>query len=384
MGKGILGIDDGVREGESLALVYGNGPCQAYGVLHKGTFHLFPYLLRLLVEHIATVLPHLALHLYVLVIVLASHYKAILVYGHYLAYHAIVIAFVHRVVVLDKHHLSPRFQCQGLVGRVGVFGELALDFGGIGKGIGINLCQFPLVDVLRQYVVGGQLNVALICGRNKVGHVPLVQLLQSGSVCLVLSNLVQNIQKVSIRLSVGLLQLDGGIKCLAQSPAAEEERSVVILGKHFPLLLFHHGSQLLQVANHQQLHTTKGQVRMAVSPQYGIHGIQQVGTHHTDFVYDQQVYATNQFYLLLAKAVFAVFLALKGGVGHIGSKRQLEERVYRHSLRIDGGNTRGCSHYHAFGRRLCQIFQERSLARTSLAGKEQVHVGVFYYAPGSV
>ena len=60
--KRLSGIDDGMLEGESLALVDGDGPCQPQGILLKGALHLGHDFLGLRIEHIFGVLPLLHLH----------------------------------------------------------------------------------------------------------------------------------------------------------------------------------------------------------------------------------------------------------------------------------------------------------------------------------
>lgn len=46
-----------------------------------------------------------------------------------------------------------------------------------------------------------------------------------------------------------------------------------------------HGCQLLQIAYHQELHTTERQiVALAILAKHRIYSIEQIAAHHTDFV----------------------------------------------------------------------------------------------------
>ena len=385
MGKGVAGIYDGMTEGESLALVYSYCPCQAHGKLLKTSLHLLVYLHRLLVERVSGIVPMFALHPDFAVEVLTMHNEALLVDTDNLANHTIEVAPLARVVVLDEHHLRTLFQGQRLLCWVVVLGKVARYLCPIGKGGRIQFVQFSVVDALCQHIVCGEADVTRRGRRCEIRYVALVQLLKRGGICPVGTNVVEQGKEVLVRLSVCLFQFHGGIVRLAQCPAAEEERRVVVLREHVPLLGFHHRCQLLQVAYHQQLHSAERQMGLTETPQYGIYGIQYVGTHHTYLINDKQVEATNQPLLLLAELVSVhILLGTEGRVGHIGSKRQLEERMQGHATGIDGGNTRWGSQHHTLWRTLLEVLQKGRLASTRLARKEKVCAGVLYDATRKV
>ena len=76
-----------------------------------------------------------------------------------------------------------------------------------------------------------------------------------------------------------------------------------MLSQQLPLIVFHDRRQLLQISNHQQLHPTKRFLPIAIPPQSCIHRIQQISTHHTDLIYDQQVHATNDIPLFFTETI---------------------------------------------------------------------------------
>ena len=55
-----------------------------------------------------------------------------------------------------------------------------------------------------------------------------------------------------------------------------------------------HWCQLLQIAYHQELHTAERQVvALAVLAKHRVDGVEQIAAHHTDFIDDQQVDASD-------------------------------------------------------------------------------------------
>ena len=368
-----------MAEGEALALVYSYCPCQAHGELLKTALHLLVYLHRLLVERVSGIVPLLALHPDFAVEVLTMYNEALLINADYLANHAVEVASLARVVILDEHHLRTLLQGQCLLGGIVVLGKVARYLSTVGKGGRAQFVQFPVVDALCQHVVCREPYVAWRGRRRELRYVASVQLLKRGGIGPVGANVIEQGQEALVRLAVGLFQFHGGIVRLAQCPAAEEERRVVVLREHVPLLWLHHRCQLLQVANHEQLHSAEGQMRLTEAPQYGIHGIQYVGTYHTYLVDDKQVEAPNQPFLLLAELVAVhILLGTEGRVGDIRCKRQLEERVQGHAPCIDGGNARGGSNHHALRRTLLEVLQEGRLACTCLTRQEKVCAGILY------
>ena len=61
MSKGSPHIDDGFIKRQPLTLMNGNGPSQLQGILPEGTLYLFRNFLRLFIESITGIGPHLGL-----------------------------------------------------------------------------------------------------------------------------------------------------------------------------------------------------------------------------------------------------------------------------------------------------------------------------------
>ena len=60
-----------------------------------------------------------------------------------------------------------------------------------------------------------------------------------------------------VALTINMVQLDGGITALIECSATEKIRCRIIGAQQFPFVVFHYGSQLLEVANEQQLYTAE-------------------------------------------------------------------------------------------------------------------------------
>ena len=74
-----------------------------------------------------------------------------------------------------------------------------------------------------------------------------------------------------------------------------------------------HGCQLLQIAYHQELHTTERQiVALAILAKHRIYSIEQIAAHHTDFVDNEQVDTSDDIALELAELIAFLFAAAKG------------------------------------------------------------------------
>ena len=104
----------------------------------------------------------------------------------------------------------------------------------------------------------------------------------------------------------------GHIVNLRQCLRTEEVGRVVIRAEHPFVFGRHHGRQLLQVADHQQLHATEGLVAVTETTQYTVDGIEEVATHHRYLIDDQQVERRDDLPFLFAE----VELALDLGIGH--------------------------------------------------------------------
>ena len=167
---------------------------------------------------------------------------------------------------------------------------------------------------------------------------------------------------------------------LLQGMTAKEVRRAVILTQQCPLAILHHGSQLAEVTNHEQLHPTERAVAVLMQAQHRINLIQKVGPHHGNLVNHKKVQRTDDILLLLAETELLI-LGVERATRDIGCQRELEERVYRHPSGIDGSHTRGCHHHHALGRTLLELAQEGSLARTCLAREKHIHARALHKLP---
>ena len=141
--------------------------------------------------------------------------------------------------------------------------------------------------------------------------------------------------------------------------AAEEKAGFVIRLQDVPVIVFEHGGQLLQVADHEQLYTAKGFVTALVFAQDLINSIQNVSAYHADFIDDQQIKASQNIDFLTAETIDSgchisiarnrdgsyLFRILR----YLRPKRHLEERVNGDTSRIDGSHAGRSNDYHPFG-----------------------------------
>ena len=142
-----------------------------------------------------------------------------------------------------------------------------------------------------------------------------------------------------------------------------------MLPQQFPLIIFHDGSQLLQISNHQQLHPAKWFLSIAIPPQSCIHRIQQIGTHHTDLINNEQIHTTNYVPLFFTVTVMRLG-RIKGSFRHERGKRQLKERMNRYSSRIDSCNPCRSQYDHAFGRMFFQSSKKCRFPGSGFSGKK--------------
>src|SRR5690554_5300447 len=182
-----------------------------------------------------------------------------------------------------------------------------------------------------------------------------------------------------------MVELDGIGRMLLQYFALKEEGAFVVFAQQSPVLLAHHGCQLLQVADHEQLYAAKGQVAVSKAAQYPVDGIEEVGPHHAYFVDDEEVETADEVDFGSAKAEGGGRSLFFGGqvvVGHLGAKRQLKKGVDGDAAGIDGGDAGGGHYGHALGAALLQLAQKGGVAGAGLAGEKEVASGVAYKAAG--
>ena len=231
--------------------------------------------------------------------------------------------------------------------------------------------------------MGDQTDISFLFPRLEAGEIAAVQRFQHLRVAMVLTDAVQQLQEVSVILPVYGLKLDGAIFRLLQRAAGEEIGSVVVLAEHLPFLVFHHGSQLLQVANHQQLHTAKRFVGVAVAAEHFIYRIQQVGAYHTDFINHQQVHAAYDIDFLLTEteAVACLSIRAERAFGHIRRKRNLKERMDGNTSGIDSRYAGGRNDYHTFGTFLLKLAQKSSFTGSGFACQKKMSACAFDELP---
>jgi hypothetical protein len=216
----------------------------------------------------------------------------------------------------------------------------------------------------------------------KIGHEAAVEQVQHLVVELVVPNLVQQVNKSLVALAVNMLELDGNWVGLPQCLAPEKIGSIVVLPQHVPLLLLHHGGQLVEVANHQQLHPAEGLGMVPVAAQHLVHGVEEVGPHHADFVNHEQVEAFDEADFLPRKT--PLFVLLTRSAGQVQPERQLEHGVQGHAPGVDGGHPSRGRDDHALESLVFDSVEKSSLASASLARQVNILVGVADVIEGQV
>ena len=101
--------------------------------------------------------------------------------------------------------------------------------------------------------------------------------------------MVEQLHEVEVLLSEHLLQADCDIGNLAEGTAPEEIGGGIMVAQNLLVARCDHRGELLEVSDHQQLHTPEGPGVAAVFPQGVVDGVKQVGPDHRDFIDYQQV-----------------------------------------------------------------------------------------------
>ena len=380
MGKAMGSIDDGMFKGKALTLVDGYRPRQSERILAEPSFHAFLNLLGFLVQGIFRIGP---LHLFqfkILIGILAAHGNLVANDGAHLANHTIIETVLR--IVLDKHHLRSRFQDELEISRIRRFRKIAFHL--CRKGIRLRRkgSKLLLVDILCRSIMGGKTDIVALLRRFEVRDISLVQSLQRSFGSLVLPNLIKKRDKLLVLLTIHLFEFDGKIARLLQGIAAEEERGIIILPYQLLFLRGNHRSKLMQIAYHEKLNASERQVvALAILTQYGIDGIEQIAAHHTDFVDDKQVDASDDVTFQITEFIAFLFATTEGRTWHVWRKRKLEERMDGHSSSVDGSDARRSQHHHAFRRQFFQSLEEGRLTCARLSRKEKVGTCLFYNVP---
>ncbi len=219
----------------------------------------------------------------------------------------------------------------------------------------------------------GEGDVSLAFGRLKAGLVAAVELVEDFGGELVVAHFIEQRDECAVALAVDVFEFDGHRFGEGEGAAAEEVGRFVVGAHHFPLVFFDDGRELVQVADHEQLHASEGQAAVFVAAQYVVHGVQEVGAHHADFVNDEQIKTLDEANFFAGKA------PLSGGVAAVfGQKEaegQLEQRVQGHAARVDGRHAGGRCNGHAFDGIFFEVLQKSSFSCAGLAGEEDVFIG---------
>ncbi len=254
----------------------------------------------------------------------------------------------------------------------GRLGEIAGDVGGEADGGAGEGGELGIVEALGLRVVGAEGHVTVAVGGREVRHVAPVEFGERFRGEAVFADGVEKIEEAAVLLAIDLDEFDAGVIGFAEGAAAEAVGHVVAILQKFPFAVFHDGSELLQVADHQELDAAERLAAVAEAAEDAIDGIEEIGAHHADFVDDEQVHAADQGELVAGKAevLRIVFTVRQGAEG------ELEERVERDAAGVDGGHSGGGDDDHLLGQEFLQRTQEGGFARARLAGQEQGAAGM--------
>jgi hypothetical protein len=131
----------------------------------------------------------------------------------------------------------------------------------------------------------------------------------------------------------------------------------------------------MQVANHQQLHSTKRVTGMSIPAQDFIDRIEQIGSDHTDLVDDQQIETANETDLCSRDTMLPLILLTMNG-RKVQTEGELKKRVNRHAAGIDGRDPCGRDDDEPLQALGFDLVQERGLATAGLTGQEDTLVGI--------
>ena len=245
-----------------------------------------------------------------------------------------------RNVVLDKHDLRSYLQHQFFLCRVHINRKIPLHLGTENLRLSCQLLQAGSVQIIGLLVVGREIDVTTGLFGSKVGQATAVQAIEYRDIHPIVTDTVQQVEKLGIALTINFGQLHRHITGLRQRMAAEEIEIVIIGRKQLLVLLLDNRRKLLQIAYHEQLDTAKGLMTVAVAAQDVVHGVEQVGAHHADFINDQQIETTQDVDLLLTKTILILGFSSEMRFGHKRCERQLKERMDGNTTRIHGCHTR--------------------------------------------
>ena len=153
-----------------------------------------------------------------------------------------------------------------------------------------------------------QRNVGIFHVRLEAGYVAAVELFEHPGVDLVVSNLVEQVNEPAVRLPEDMLQFDSHHIGSLEGETAEEVRRFVVRSQKFPVFRLDHRRQLVQIADHEQLHATESVRVVTVAAKHVVNGIEQVCPDHADLIDDEQVKRAQQLDFVAGKTPLVVDL----------------------------------------------------------------------------
>ena len=238
-----------------------------------------------------------------------------------------------------------------------------------------------MVDVVGLVVVGGQVNVSPVLDRIEAGYVFLIQNLNVVRSYLVHPEVVQQLDKLWIRLPVDMFQLDVNGLASAQRVGVEKVGIGIIAVHERPLLVFYHRGQLPQVADKEYLNAAKGLAfGTAYKAQHGVDGIKQIGPEHAHLINNKQFHFLNErpfgsmHVQVFNQAVWGGHLktdfhvGIETVFGDEGAKGQVKKRMQRDATRVNGCNACGCCNHCFFVGGFHNLFQQGGFPGPGLAG----------------
>ena len=171
-----------------------------------------------------------------------------------------------------------------LICRESIFGKIVFHLRRIGISPSFKRIEFTVIDLLSLVIMSCQRNISFGIVGIESGYISAVQCLQGSQIRLVIPDLIEQMDEYRIRLPVYVSQFDTLVRDHLQSFTAKEERRRINILQHPPFLFFHDRCQLLQIADHQQLHPAERFVPVSVTAEHIAHSIQQIRPDHTDLV----------------------------------------------------------------------------------------------------
>ncbi len=363
-------VYDGAVKGFALSFVDGYGPGEFEGVLGEGADDFFFELFGVFgIYAVFDDFPGVGLQFEgVFGAFFVGYFDEDFVFfeGEDDAYAAVDIAPVG--VVADEHYLGAFFEGEGLgSGEEGGF-DLAFYLGGEGAGRGRQFGEFPAVDLVNGMVAGGQGDVVIVARRGKVGLIAAVELFEYVVVHRVESHGIEQVEEALFLLAEDALQLHHlHLEALAEDAGREEVRALVDVLEDVSLLgAGNDGGQLEEVSHKEHLYAAEGPAIAAVEAQEAIHGVEDVGPNHGDFIYDEQ----------LEVFVQAVGPHLPDVFGLDEFWRKPEKRVYGLPPHVEGCHAGGGYDDRFFVHVFADELQQGGFAGTCFAREEDILVGV--------